>query len=107
MKNIKVNFAHTMEGRTADMLLDAVNTAIIDDVNYTVYNGDNTTLYFAKNNDVLDYIAVCVIKGVIPSMITFKYKNGLEVNGKAYHLNRTSGKQFDTLELTGVELPRF
>ena len=107
MKNIKVSFTDTMEGRTADMLLDAVNTAVIDDVNYTVYNGDNTTLYFPKNSDTLDYIAVCTFKGIVPAMITFKYKNGLEVNGKAYRLNRTNEEPFSTFELTDVSLPRF
>ncbi len=105
MKDIKVSFIHAMEGHTADILLDALNTAIIDDVNYTVYDGDNSTLYFSKNSDVLDYIAVCTFEGVIPAMVTFKYKNGLEVEGKAYHLNRSKKGPFNTFELTRVNLP--
>lgn len=105
MKDVKVSFINTMEGRTADMLLDAVNTAINDNVNYVVYKGDNTTLYRPKNSDALDYIAVCIFKGIVPAMITFKYKNGLEVDGRAYRLNRTNEEPFNTFEVTGVELP--
>jgi len=107
MKNIKVSFPDAMESRTADMLLDAVNTAIIDDVNYTANSHDHVTLYWPKNSDVLDYIVVCAFKGIAPAMVTFKYKNGLVVDGRAYRLNRTNKEPFNTFEVTGIELPRF
>ena len=107
--NVFISFTDMLEGRTLDVMRRAVNNAINDSVNYTakpVEDAENMIAYYPNNSETLDRIVVWKATKNTTS-VTFVYKNGLEVHGKLTNLSRTYANQYDTIELTAIDLPRF
>lgn len=107
--NVYINFTDMLEGRTLDVMRRAVNNAINDSVNYTariVDDEGDMIAYHPNNSETLDRIVVWkAVKDT--TSVSFVYKNGLTVYGKLTNLSRTYANQYDTIELTAIDLPRF
>lgn len=107
--NVFISFTDMLEGRTLDVMRRAVNIAINDSVNYTakpVEGADDMIAYYPNNSETLERIVVWPVVKAYTS-VSFVYKNGLTVYGKLTNLSRTYANQYDTIELTAIDLPRF